>query len=428
MLVLTVPLRRLLRRRGFKLSDKAFAAASVGYGALVGGTTGSGIVLLSLLMAAGLEGGAVIGTDALASIVISIAKIAVFGLAGVLGPQTIAIALLIGLIALPGSYLAKLMVERLPLHVHGAILDAVVIMGGATMIIGALLASAPAHAQERKEDRKDREFQECADCPEMIGIPAGEFTMGSPPGELGRFDNEGPQHTVAVAAFALGKYDITSQQFLGFLKETGSQPAPCDQVLGLGWRIPRKGLAYAPSLDEPRKWPAVCLDWRDAEAYIAWLNARARRAHPDAAPAGDRYRLPSEAEWEYAARAGTKTARPWGDAIGHDKANCNGCGSPWDNRLLADVDSFAPNPFGLYGILGNAWQWTLDCWHPNYGRAPRDGRAWTEPNCARHVIRGGAWNNVPAFIRSAARSSSIRNGGPYDYSSLTGFRIVRDLP
>jgi uncharacterized membrane protein YfcA len=136
MLALSVPLRRFLRRRGFRLSARALAAASVGYGLLVGGTTGSGIILLSLLMAAGLEGAAVIATDAAISIVISLAKLAVFGFTGALGAQAAAVAALVGVIALPGSFLAKALVERLPLHVHGAILDAVVIVGGATMVIG----------------------------------------------------------------------------------------------------------------------------------------------------------------------------------------------------------------------------------------------------------------------------------------------------
>jgi formylglycine-generating enzyme required for sulfatase activity len=291
----------------------------------------------------------------------------------------------------------------------------------AALVLLALAAASLGRAQEHK----DREFRECPDCPEMVGIPAGEFVMGSPKSEVGRFDSEGPQHAVTVAAIALGKYDVSSEQFLTFLKETGYQPAPCDPVLGLGWHS-RRGLAYAPSYDEPRKWPAVCLDWRDAEAYIGWLNARVRRLHPTVT--GEPYRLPSEAEWEYAARAGTKTARWWGDAIGRNNANCNGCGSPWDNRLLADVDAFAPNPFGLYTILGNAWQWTQDCWHQDYKDAPRDGRAWTERSCPRHVIRGGSWNNVPAFVRSATRSGSTADNGKYDYSSLTGFRVARDLP
>jgi uncharacterized membrane protein YfcA len=137
MLALSVPLRRLLRRRGFKLSDRALGAAAIGYGLLVGGTTGSGIILLSLLMAAGLQGGSVIATDALISIIISVVKLMVFGFAGVMDAQAVAVALLIGLIALPGSFLAKLMVERMPLHVHSAILDAVVIAGGATMAAAA---------------------------------------------------------------------------------------------------------------------------------------------------------------------------------------------------------------------------------------------------------------------------------------------------
>jgi uncharacterized membrane protein YfcA len=137
MLALSVPLRRVLRRRGFALSDRALAVASLGYGVLVGGTTGSGIILLSLLMAAGLQGGNVIATDALISIIISFVKLTVFGFAGVMDAQAVAVALLIGVIALPGSFLAKLMVERMPLRVHSAILDVVVITGGATMALAA---------------------------------------------------------------------------------------------------------------------------------------------------------------------------------------------------------------------------------------------------------------------------------------------------
>ena len=262
----------------------------------------------------------------------------------------------------------------------------------------------------------------------MVGIPAGTFVMGSPPTESGRFDSEGPQHEVAIKAFALGKYDVTSEQFLTFLKETGYQPRPCSTILDMKWKSPGHGVAYSPLNGEPLRWPAVCLDWHDAEKYIAWLNDKVRIAHPTLDHAKGAYRLPTEAEWEYAARAGTTTARWWGNDIGVGKANCNGCGSKWDNRLFADVDSFAPNAFGLYGMLGNAWQWTADCWHPNYMGAPRDGSAWTEEACDKYVIRGGSWSNLPNFVRSAARSGSGRNSGEYDYSSLTGFRVARDLP
>jgi formylglycine-generating enzyme required for sulfatase activity len=277
--------------------------------------------------------------------------------------------------------------------------------------------------------KPDREFQECPDCPQMVGIPAGRFLMGSPAHEPGRFDSEGPQHGVTVRAFALGKYDVTSESFLNFLQTTGYQPQPCNGLLGLSWHgRSATALATAPSDAEPPRWPAVCLDWKDAEAYVAWINTRARAAHPELGKRAP-YRLPSEAEWEYAARAGTTTARWWGDEIGAHNANCNGCGSEWDNKLLAPVDSFAPNPFGLYGMLGNAWQWTADCWHPSYRGAPADSHAWTDSFCIKHAIRGGAWNNVPIFIRAGARAGAMEDGaGDYDYSTLTGFRVARDLP
>ena len=287
-----------------------------------------------------------------------------------------------------------------------------------------LTASSLCAAQEQK----DREFRECQDCPVMVGIPAGSFTMGSPRSEPGRFNSEGPQHVVSVKAFALGKYDLTSAQFLAFLKSTGYRPAPCNRMLGLGWESPGHGVAYPPSHIEPPDWPAVCLDWRDAEAFIAWLNAKVRAARPNLAPGQGPYCLPSEAEWEYAARARTTTARWWGEAVGVNHANCNGCGSQWDDRLLASVDSFAPNQFGLYGMLGNAWQWTADCWHPNYLHAPDDGRAWMENGCDKRVIRGGSWNNLPVLARSASRSFSTEDGGETDYTNLTGFRVARDLP
>jgi formylglycine-generating enzyme required for sulfatase activity len=280
----------------------------------------------------------------------------------------------------------------------------------------------------RWQERKDREFQECTVCPIMVGIPSGTFLMGSPASESGRFDSEGPQHEVTIKAFALGKYVVTSEEFLTFLKETGYRPPPCNSILNMGWGLAESGRTGSPYQGDLPRWPAVCLDWLDAEKYIAWLNRKIQQEHPAAARETGPYRLPTEAEWEYAARGGTKTARWWGDAIGKGNANCNGCGSKWDNHLFANVDSFAPNPFGLYGMLGNAWQWTADCWHPNYVGAPQDGSAWTEGDCSKRVIRGGSWHNLPVFVRSAARVGSERNGGESDYSGLAGFRVARDLP
>jgi formylglycine-generating enzyme required for sulfatase activity len=290
------------------------------------------------------------------------------------------------------------------------------------VLLVSLLASPAMHAEERK----DREFRECPDCPVMVGIPAGRFAMGSPANEPGRFDAEGPQHIVSVKAFAMGKFPVTSEEFLTFLRATGYQPKPCNAMLKLGWHADGNGLAYPPTQVEPPDWPAVCLDWDDAHAYIAWLNAKVRKLRPGASRSGP-YRLPSEAEWEYAARGGTTTSRWWGEDLGSNNANCNGCGSPWDYRVLASVTSFKANPFGLFGMLGNAWQWTEDCWHPSFVGAPSDGSAWMFKACPKHVIRGGSWDNVPVFVRSAARTGAGPNGGEYDYSSLSSFRLARDL-
>ena len=153
-------------------------------------------------------------------------------------------------------------------------------------------------------EQKDREFQECPECPIMVGLPAGSFVMGSPPQESGRFKNEGPQHLVSIKAFALGKYVITSKEFLTFLKDTGYQPAACNATLDMRWQSPGHGEAFPPFNAEPPRWPAVCLDRRDAMRYVTWLNAKVRLAHPEASPRDSGpYRLPSEAEWEYAPRA-----------------------------------------------------------------------------------------------------------------------------
>jgi formylglycine-generating enzyme required for sulfatase activity len=280
----------------------------------------------------------------------------------------------------------------------------------------------------RAQAPSEREFQECAECPVMTGIPGGSFVMGSPAAEAGRFDTEGPLHRVDVSAFALGKYPVTSKEFLTFLRETAYQPAPCNSILNMSWRSPGNGNAYPPGGVEPPEWPAVCLDWNDANAYVGWLNAKVKKERPQLAGREGPYRLPSEAEWEYAARGGTTTARWWGDTIGRGHANCNGCGSRYDYRTLAEVDSFAPNPFGLHSMLGNAWQWTADCWHESYVGAPSDGSAWLAGDCTKHVLRGGSWDNVPVFIRSAARSAGAVNGKEFDYSSLAGFRVARTLP
>jgi formylglycine-generating enzyme required for sulfatase activity len=253
-------------------------------------------------------------------------------------------------------------------------------------------------------------FRECAVeqgkdyCPEMIVVPAGLFTMGSPPTEKGRYDDEGPQHQVTIAKpFAVSKYELTFAEWDTCVAFGDCAQHPQD----VGWgRGPR---------------PVIYVSWDDAQQYLAWLSKMT----------GKPYRLLSEAEYEYAARAGTLTAYPWGDDVGKNNANCDGCGSMWDNRRTAPVGSFPPNNFGLYDMVGNVWEWVEDCYHPSYevqapkGKvgAPADGSAWTVGDCSRRVDRGGSWGNAAAYLHSALRDWTA----PGNRDSRVGFRLARTL-
>jgi len=240
-------------------------------------------------------------------------------------------------------------------------------------------------------------FRECAkDCPEMVMVPAGEFTMGSPPNEKGSRDAERPQHKVVFAkAFAVSKYEVTFDDW--------------DACVAYGDCDPRVSGAFGRG-----RQPLINVTWDDAQRYVAWLSRMT----------GKPYRLLSEAEWEYAARAGTQTAYSWGDEIGKGNANCNGCGSQWDSNQPAPVGSFAPNQFGLYDMHGNVWEWTEDCEHGDYNGAPQDGSAWTaDGDCRAHVVRGGSWYNDPQSLRSASRGSFATVSRDGDL----GFRVGRTL-
>jgi formylglycine-generating enzyme required for sulfatase activity len=232
-------------------------------------------------------------------------------------------------------------------------------------------------------------FRECAkDCPEMIVVPAGQFEMGSPPSENGRFENEGPPHEVTIArAFAISKFDVTFDDW-----DTCVSVGGCARTDDQGFGRERR--------------PVINVSWNDAQAYVSWLSKMT----------GKQYRLPTEAEWEYVARAGTTTAFYWGDENSESGVYCNGCGSEWDLKKTSPVGSFKPNAFGLYDIVGNVWQWVQDCYHDNYKGAPTDGSAWTSDECGRRVARGGAFNRGPIPIRLAARlgraaTARIGNGG-----------------
>jgi formylglycine-generating enzyme required for sulfatase activity len=240
-------------------------------------------------------------------------------------------------------------------------------------------------------------FKECAkDCPEMVVVPAGAFIMGSPASEQGR-DLDEQQHKVVFAApFAVAKFEVTFDDW-----DACVAYGDCDRVSDSAFGRGRQ--------------PVINVTWYDARRYAAWL----------ARMTGKPYRLLSEAEFEYAARAGTQTAYPWGDEIGKGNANCGACGSRWDGKQPSPVGSFAANRFGLYDMHGNVWQWVEDCYHADYEGAPQDGSAWIEgADCTGRIVRGGSWSNDPRVLRSATRGR-ITSGDRSGY--LVGFRVARTL-
>lgn len=274
-------------------------------------------------------------------------------------------------------------------------------------------------------------FKDCTDCPEMVVIPAGNFEMGSPSSEAGRVDAEGPLHRVNIAAFALAKTHVTRGQFAAFVDETGYEAGDsCYTFEGGEWKS-RQGRNWRnPGYGQEDSHPAVCLSWKDAKAYVEWLTRKT----------GKQYRLPTEAEWEYAARAGTTTARYWGEspdqACGYanvmdttGKARVPGV--TWEVHNCSDgyaytapAASFKPNAFGLNDMIGNAWEWVEDCFNYDYIGAPTDGSAWRAGRCTFRVLRGGSWNVQPAYARSAKRFTFK---AAFRYFS-SGVRPVRVLP
>jgi len=226
--------------------------------------------------------------------------------------------------------------------------------------------------------------------PEMVWIPAGSFRMGDIQG--GGDDDEKPVHRVSVSRFAIGKYEVTFAEYDKFAQATGRKK-PSSEGWGRGNR------------------PVIKVSWHDATAYAEWLSQQT----------GQKYRLPTEAQWEYVARAGTETKYWWGNDIGSNKANCRNkyCGDRF--KYTAPVGSFAPNAFGIYDTVGNVWEWCADSWHGSYKGAPNDGQVWRGGDESYRVLRGGSWYVTPRFARAALRnwlSSDERDG---DF----GFRVIR---
>jgi len=263
-------------------------------------------------------------------------------------------------------------------------------------------------------------FRDCDVCPVMVVVPAGSFEMGSPASEPGRYPDEGPQHRVTFARpFAVAKYPVTRGEFSRFVRETGYSAGPgCLIVQGGSWVDARKADWRHPGFAQSERDPAVCMSWNDGEAYAHWLSGRT----------GHRYALLTEAQWEYAARAGTGTPYYWGAQASHARANygADRCCAPavaGKDRWVgtSPSGSFPPNAFGLYDMHGNAWQWMRDCWHHDYEGAPDDGSAWTTGSCVDRVMRGGSWNCTPSTIRAAEREVHDLSGR----YAVVGFRVAR---
>ena len=254
--------------------------------------------------------------------------------------------------------------------------------------------------------------------PEMVVIPAGEFIMGTPAGENGRKENEGPQHRVQIAStFAVGKYGVTRDEFAAFIADSGYHAEDNDgcyhpDTTGK-WSRDAKANWRDPGIVQTGNDPVVCVSWNDAMAYVKWLTRKT----------GHRYRLLSEAEWEYAARAGTTSTYYWGDVVGVNHANCDGCDTRWSGKSTSPSGSFSANAFGLYDMAGNAWQMLADCWTDSYAGAPPDGRPVIRGHCEKHAMRGGSWSADPTLIRTGFRGWNT----PDDRSCDNGFRVARDL-
>jgi formylglycine-generating enzyme required for sulfatase activity len=249
---------------------------------------------------------------------------------------------------------------------------------GATGVVQAVAAGTSSSVQPAQV------FKDCAECPEMVVIPAGRFLMGSPESELGRDRDEGPQRWVDVPRFAMGKFEVTQGQWQALMGSNPSHFKDC----GLNC-------------------PVENVSWNDVQEFLRRLNQRT----------GQNYRLPSEAEWEYAARAGTTTAYFWGDRFDASRVNNRG------NRTV-QVGSYSANAFGLHDMHGNVWEWVQDVWHNSYAGAPSDGTArMTGGDPSRRVFRGGSWFVTPQDLRSAYRSRS----SPGNRNFYSGFRVARNF-
>lgn len=290
--------------------------------------------------------------------------------------------------------------------------------GGSNTGAGAANSKAPSEEDVAKAKQKAADdlaraglqhFKDCSVCPEMVMVPNGRFIMGSPPNEPGHQSHEGPQVYITFKKpFAISRMEITRRLYDIFLAETGYEPnATCT-----GARKGRKDLSYGdPGFSQSPGHPAVCLAFRDAKAYTGWLTEKT----------GKLYRLPSAAEWEYAARASTETAYHTGSGIGPLRANFSPSGSPSNGTRPAG--SFTANLYDLHDVHGNAAEWVQDCWHDDLNVAPSNGVALSVGfRCSERIVKGGSWHDPETAIRSASRWKVPEK----HTDNRIGFRVARD--
>ena len=275
--------------------------------------------------------------------------------------------------------------------------------------LAAVAPSKPRNAPEEPTTSKTARlqpgttFKDCDVCPELVVVPAGNFTMGSPANEPSRGKDETPVPVSIAKPFAVGKFEVTFAEWDACVADGGCRHKPSDRGWGRG------------------KQPVMNVSWNDiSKQYLPWLSRKT----------GKRYRLLSEAEWEYVARAGTTSPFWWGSSITSKQANYDGNfvykggGSKGEYRKRTmPVNSFQPNPWGLYNVHGNVWEWTQDCWNGGNSGNPGDGSARTTGNCNGRVLRGGSWNYLARYLRSAYRVGIL----PGDRGDYVGFRVVRML-
>ena len=295
-----------------------------------------------------------------------------------------------------------------------------------------LLLHAERREREHWAQRSGAEIRDCPDCPPMVVMPLGAYSMGSPSKERGRKNTEGPVHRVTIERpFAAGRHEVTRRQFRRFVDETGHSAQAGCRTFGRGeWKWRDEESWLEPGFAQTDDHPVVCVSWEDARAYVEWLSMKT----------GKSYRLLSESEWEYAARGGTQTARYWGDRPSQACRYANVLDRSYRKKYsrrnatihqcddgfaaTSPVGSRAKNQFGLYDMLGNVWEWVEDCWHAGHSRSSADASARNGGgDCSRRVARGGSWGSTRDFVRSAVRA----NVGSGNRFSDGGFRVARSL-